>query len=635
VLAGFAVAAMGCPSKGDPDPTGCEVPCPDGFVCTSEQVCRPGPDDAGNADSPDAGDAGSPDAGDAGDAGEMLPPGVFRCATPLAAPTQGPCDVTSGTGASVLLGGTVLADGATYLGGQVLYAAGELTCVGCDCATAPAASDATIVRCGDAVISPGLINAYEHANYGERAPFASTVAGGTRYDHRHEWRDPGVAVANSHGVAGDRWIEIRHMLAGTTSLGGISGATGGVRNLGDAAQPGFATVAFDTFPLGDSNETYHADCGWNYSPIARAASTSDVLVAQISEGISAYAREEFRCLSNSGPNALDLVASNVVFGGGLSLGAADFYVAARARASLYFSPRSDVSLYGMPANVTLADRLGVVVALATDWTYSGSATIPRELACVDSLDQHAFGNYFTDEAIWRMATKNAARALGSAGRIGALAPGLAADIAVFRASPGELHRATFGATSDDVLLVVRGGVVLYGTAALVDTMRPGCDPIDVCGDMRRICAASEFGGTTYAGIANEVATGSAAYPAVFCTAPVDEPTCVPSRPGKYTAPTIADPDGDGIVAGDLCPTTFDPIRIVGAPTQADADADGVGDACDPTPLVPDLDGDTIANADDNCPTVANTDQLDSDSDMRGNVCDRCPAVSNPDRACPP
>ncbi|MBL9120311.1 MAG: thrombospondin type 3 repeat-containing protein [Phycisphaerae bacterium] len=75
-----------------------------------------------------------------------------------------------------------------------------------------------------------------------------------------------------------------------------------------------------------------------------------------------------------------------------------------------------------------------------------------------------------------------------------------------------------------------------------------------------------------------------------------------------------DGDGDGVPdCIDNCPTTANP-------TQADSNANGVGDACDPT----DSDGDGLPDALDNCPTEPNLDQNDADGDGVGDPCDGCP-----------
>lgn len=55
-------------------------------------------------------------------------------------------------------------------------------------------------------------------------------------------------------------------------------------------------------------------------------------------------------------------------------------------------------------------------------------------------------------------------------------------------------------------------------------------------------------------------------------------------------------------------------------------------ASTPATMAGDADGDGVADAKDNCPMVANTDQKDSDGDAHGDACDNCRGLPNPDQA---
>jgi hypothetical protein len=93
-----------------------------------------------------------------------------------------------------------------------------------------------------------------------------------------------------------------------------------------------------------------------------------------------------------------------------------------------------------------------------------------------------------------------------------------------------------------------------------------------------------------------------------------------------------DDDNDAVPdAGDNCPLNSNANQLdtdadaLGNVCDADDDNDGVNDAQDAFPLDPaesaDFDGDGLGDNRDNCPSIANSNQLDTDADTLGNVCD--------------
>lgn len=594
--------------------------------------------DGGGSSQPDASriDAGGGGDSDAGMVDAGVPERVV-CDVELATVTTGACGVHGGSGPGMLLRGTVLADSVYENGSVLIDAAGVIACVGCDCSADPAFDSAYRVDCPGATISPGLINPHDHIGFTEGAPINH---GATRYEHRHDWRGSLPAPSNPHGNDGAAWGEVRMVMSGVTSMAGSGFAAGMVRNLdiSGAAQHGLdrEPAELETFPLGDSNEQFRADCTWNYKLSENEVSLLNAYVPHISEGIESYAAEEFLCQSRPVGPGEDYIENNTAVVHGIGLTAIDLDRMARHRTALVWSPRSNIDLYGMTATVTAFDELGGVIALGTDWTYSGSINSVRELACADYLNRTHFDGHFTDRELWRMATLNAAAALGFEDVLGSIEVGKIGDLAVYSTDASDF-RAVIEAGAADVALVLRGGTLLFGESDVATAIGQSCDSVDVCGEARVLCATREIG-KSYAQLATDVA---GAYPAFFCSVPDGEPSCVPSRPGEYDGVTATDGDGDGVLdVDDNCPGVFNPPRPIDVlpggsePVQADADGDGVGDACDPTPVPADIDGDGVANDADNCPYDANAGQDDSDEDGKGDVCDPCVDVANPDGFCP-
>ncbi len=614
-----------------------------------------GGSDGGGADgstgsSGEDGTAGTADDTAGTDDGGVPEPGeVVECpGFPLAPAASGTCEVSSAGTAGVRLRGTVLTPEGILRAGEVLVGGnGVIACVDCDCSGAPGAADATVITCGDGVISPGLINPHEHLTFAGNPPMNAAQE---RYEHRHDWRTgaDGHTEISSSGGASDAEIlaaELRYLMSGTTAIVGSGGADGLVRNLDDAGQLqglAHAPADSDTFPLDDSDGTkLTSGCNYGGSPTT-ASSIADLpaYLPHIAEGIDAAAYNEFTCTSTMGQM---LVGPRTAIIHAVGLDAQDVGYMSQAGGMVVWSPRSNIALYGDTAPVTVMDALGVPISLGSDWIVSGSMNMLRELQCADAYNHDHLGSYFSDRDLWQMATVNGALAAGFEDALGSLRPGLVGDIAVYRATDlGQDHAAVVTAELQNVALVLRGGQIMYGDAGVVaDAGGADCETIDVCGASKRACVARDTGSLSAQDLASAI---QSSYPLVVCGVPQGEPTCVPSRDTYPMSITDGDADGDGVAdATDLCPNVFDPIREA-TQAQADVDGDGAGDACDACPLDPndgctpgsgeDIDGDGVINGADNCPRDPNPDQADGDGDGSGDVCDTCAMANMAGAGCP-
>jgi large repetitive protein len=510
---------------------------------------------------------------------------------PLAPPAVGTCAVVAGD-ANRLLRGDVIVPGDFLKNADVLINSnGVITCAACDCSGAAGYNTATRVECANGVIAPGLIDSMNLLTFAQNSPLAPSDE---RYEHRHDWRlgqnghtrltVPGGATADQQ-----RWAELRALMVGTTSMVSNSSVSGLVRNLTSASnQGGLAQpiVQFEVFPLGDSSGFTSTNACSYPSIIAPAAGTPISMI--IAEGIGETARNEFRCVSNQQPGAVDIL-TNASIMHGLALNVADALLMRGRSSGLIWSPRSDITLYGNTATTPIFKSLGIPIALGSNWTATGSMNIQRELTCAKEFNQSYLSQRFSDRDLVDMVTKNAALIAQMDGVVGELASGRVADVTIFNEAVHSGLRALIDAQSSDVVLVMRGGVPLYGDAALITSLTAAsCDSVDVCGVGKRVCLIDEIN-KTYSQL--KTAVGAATYLDFFCGVPTGEPTCKPARNASVNSSSVYsgdavpnDLDGDGIAnALDNCPTVFNPIRPFDTGTQADFDQDTIGDACDTCP----------------------------------------------------
>jgi cytosine/adenosine deaminase-related metal-dependent hydrolase len=222
---------------------------------------------------------------------------------------------------------------------------------------------------------------------------------------------------------------------------------------------------------------------------ALSARPRGALLIHLGEGSphDAAAAREFAMLKGRG-----LLRPGVSLIHGVAISPEGFAEMAATGVGLVWSPRSNVELYGDTANVAAAKAAGVTIALAPDWSPTGSVGTLGELNYASLWNQTQAKPPFTEKELVMMATANAAELVNLSGQVGSLAPGHAADLIVLHKG-GSGHDAYWTMTHSspqDVELVVIGGRALYGRADFME-MLGGGESLDICGAAKKLAAGGK------------------------------------------------------------------------------------------------------------------------------------------------
>jgi cytosine/adenosine deaminase-related metal-dependent hydrolase len=177
---------------------------------------------------------------------------------------------------------------------------------------------------------------------------------------------------------------------------------------------------------------------------------------------------------------------------GVALQPEDFTEMAAHDVGLIWSPRSNLELYGSTADVAAAKAAHVKIAVAPDWSPTGSDGLLAELNYAAAWNDTQQPRPFTDQELVAMATTVPAGLIGASDRLGALEPGHDADVLVLRpetdASKHDAYWTLTHATAAQITLVIVGGEPLYGDPDLLEKMGPArpSERLEVCGSSKTL-----------------------------------------------------------------------------------------------------------------------------------------------------
>lgn len=386
------------------------------------------------------------------------------------------CDVSIRQSDETIIIGHLIKDAGGSEYGAILVRDGQILDIGATNDIKSKAPDASVFDCSSSYISPGLINPHEHPDWSGGFPDPMTRP---VYSHRDQWR--GVAGPEYYAVEFERveedvqkfWIEVRHLLSGTTTLAGSGGVAGLVKNAGWSSTNGVEysyPVEARTFPYGfiATEELRGLSCPLEATesrdPDIRSPAGT-CYVPHIAEGTNCTAEIE-------GKFYLDYVSKNpgrrysLIHGVGLIR--SDVERLKALDVTLIWSPRSNVVLYGSTVDIPNALRAGARIAISTDWSYSGSYNLLEEFRCAEHIDNAQWKDHLSGSDYWRMATEHGAYSLGVEKLTGKLEQGLAADIMIFKRRTNDPFGDLVSSEVSDVIATFVDGELLSGYSGSFD-----------------------------------------------------------------------------------------------------------------------------------------------------------------------
>ena len=367
--------------------------------------------------------------------------------------------------------------------GAILIKEGKIARIGTETDVRREATNPTIFDCAQSYVSPGLINPHEHLSGSGSFPDPNRS---NVYQHRDQWRYGSgnyTKIEVNYTGAGEHrfWRELRHVLAGTTTIGTSVYSQYLAKNVHyNVAEKSGYKADMEVFPYGGENDNTTAELknfGYPYKEemgqlptpkLSTDAGATMPFVPHIAEGTNSTAKLEghfFLEYVESQQKAAKAAKKeprrfSLIHGVGLDIDSIKRLKGLNV--TLVWSPRSNVVLYKATAKIPKVLDHGGRVAIGTDFSASGSYNMLEELRCARDVSKSLWDGKLTEEELWKMATEEAAYALGLDEITGRLKQDFAADIMIYRKESENPYSDLLSATVDDVIATFIDGDLTSG-----------------------------------------------------------------------------------------------------------------------------------------------------------------------------
>ena len=319
------------------------------------------------------------------------------------------------------------------------------------------------------IIFPGLINLHDHVVWNVFPRWDPNQVFMNRYEWRMGNEDYVKISAAFSGISADLFCEmntygeIRALAGGTTSIVGTANRLcirGLVRNLDFLS-------GFYQIPIIQDHAHIRnlIDVPNDIQEIIKFlnADESEALFIHLAEGVGPAMRAEFDQMDEKG-----LLTDKTAIIHGIALSPDQYRRMNEKGASLIWSPRGNLELYGQTADITSALEADVMVAIGSDWAITGSANILDELRFAAEWNSTNLGNLLNDKQLVEMVTTIPAAIAGISEEVGTISEGKFADLLVISGDPSNPYRSLIDADPESVQLVLVDGIPVFGEILLME-----------------------------------------------------------------------------------------------------------------------------------------------------------------------